>query len=200
MPSNILYHKILPMGEFRTFDSKPDLEVARTTQIHSKNLAVYKGQKLDKEEADGIFFKRAALKTKKTAVAVTTADCMPILFIGDESGVFLHAGWKGLSQGILKNPLIKDASPKYCLIGPSISLEAFEVQKDFYEHFPEKEFFHKIKGKTHFDLKAKARRDILDEFPEIQLEIAPECTLRQREYHSYRRDKTKERNWNIFSL
>lgn len=200
MSDKPLYHKILPMGEFATFSERPPIDLIKTTQIHSKELAVYRGRSLDEKKADGIFFKCATLRTKKTAVAVTTADCMPILFVGNEKGVFLHAGWRGLAEGILKNPLIKEADPRYCLIGPSISVEAFEVQEDFRRHFDQEEFFQEIDGKLHFDLQGKAAQEISRGFPGIQLEMAGECALKDKKYHSFRRNKTAERNWNIFSL
>lgn len=200
MENKVVYHKVLPVGEFKTWSSRPGFPVVRTRQIHSKDLLVYTGESLEETEADGVVFKFATLQTKKTAVAVTTADCMPALFLGKEKGAFLHAGWRGLAKGILVHPMIKEIDPYFCFIGPSICADSFEVQEDFYQYFPAKNFYREDGGRLTFDLKAKAREEILGAFPEIQLEIADACTLRDLNFHSHRANGTKERNWNIFSL
>lgn len=196
-----LYHKILPLGEFKVFSGPPQADqdrLVRTKQIHSKELANYQGKPLDETEADGIVFNYGDIK--KRLVAVVTADCLPILFLGKEKGAFLHAGWKGLAADILSHPLLRDIQPTYALIGPGIELESFEVSEDFRGNFSEQEFFHHIDGRLCFDLRAKAAKDIYMAHPEIKLEICREDTFALRKYHSYRRDKTSERNWNIFSL
>lgn len=200
MKPKIVYHKILPKGEFTVQSARPGLNLVRTKQVHSSGLAEYKGEPIENTEVDGIVFKYATLETEGAAVAVTTADCMPVLFLGKEKGAFLHAGWRGLAGGILTNPLIKEIEPHYAFIGPSIELESFAVQKDFKMNFPEEEFFHKFDGRLCFDLQAKAARDILLAYPGIQLEISGEDTFKNAKYRSWRRDKTDQRNWNIFSL
>lgn len=200
MSDKILYHKILPAGQFAVHSARPELELARSKQTHSTGIAEYNGESLEDVEVDGILFKYDTLKANKAAVAVTTADCMPVLFLGKDSGVFLHAGWRGLAGGILTNPLIKTCDPFYAFIGPSIELESFEVQKDFRQFFPQEEFFHEIGSKTFFDLHAKAAHDIYLAYPGIRLEMSGRCTYKFPKFHSWRRDRTKERNWNIFSL
>ncbi|MCO4755982.1 MAG: polyphenol oxidase family protein [Bacteriovoracaceae bacterium] len=200
MQNKPIYHKILPRGEFFTYAQRPDLDLVRTHQIHSTAISPYKGSDLSNVESDGVLFKFSTLMTKKVSIAITTADCMPVLFLGEHEGVFLHAGWRGLADGILLNKHIKSIAPHYCMIGPSIRLESFEVQEQFREHFKENEFFHDINGSLHFDLIAKATKDIVLNYPQIQLEVADHCTFIDSKFHSYRRDKTKQRNWNIFTL
>ena len=125
---------------------------------------------------------------------------MPILFLGDEELIFLHAGWKGLAHHILQNPHIQEIRPYYCFIGPSIHKEAFEVSEDFQDNFPTSPHFFKTQSGFHFDLQNEAKDQIMELFPLIEFEISHECTLSVTKYNSYRRDKTPKRNWNIFSL
>lgn len=195
-----LYEKILPTGRFRTFSQKPDLKLIQTKQVHSTELALYQGERLEEVEVDGIVFSYEQIKSQRIAIAVKTADCMPIVFLGEKKAVFLHAGWRGLANGILSNPMIKEIQPHSCFIGPSICLESFEVQSDFKSYFSEDEFYRNINGKTYFDLHGKAAKDIHLLYPGINLEISSDCTLKQEKFHSYRRNKTKQRNWNIFTL
>jgi YfiH family protein len=76
-------------------------------------------------------------------LAIMIADCLPVL-IADEQGRALgvaHAGWRGLSGGVLENTL--DALRRKCpqardwlaWIGPGIGASAFEVGEDVVQAF-----------------------------------------------------------------
>lgn len=69
-------------------------------------------------------------------IGVSTADCVPILIIDEKQKAIaaIHAGWRGTVQKIVLNVLQQMHSqygtlPQNCraIIGPSISVEAFEV-------------------------------------------------------------------------
>lgn len=49
------------------------------------------------EEADG-----QATATRGLAALVLTADCLPVALIGEQAVAMLHAGWRGLAQGVLE--------------------------------------------------------------------------------------------------
>ena len=73
------------------------------------------------------------------ACCVMTADCLPV-FLWSLSGqrvAVIHAGWRGLAQGILINALrfFDRESAIYAGIGPAISLSSFEVGQDVREAF-----------------------------------------------------------------
>ncbi|HBQ18711.1 MAG TPA: peptidoglycan editing factor PgeF [Myxococcales bacterium] len=64
------------------------------------------------------------------AVAVRTADCVPILLADPASGAVaaVHAGWRGVAQNILRVALEElGAADPIAAIGPHIRLDAFEV-------------------------------------------------------------------------
>lgn len=67
--------------------------------------------------------------------AVLTADCLPILLC-DKAGrqvAAIHAGWKGLAQGILTAAVRSfccSAHDVMCYLGPAISSQHFEVGQD----------------------------------------------------------------------
>ena len=78
-------------------------------------------------------------------LAILTADCMPVLFSsknGDVVGA-AHAGWRGLSGGVLENTiremrhLSPDLLPKDIVVwmGPAIGPTAFEVGEDVLQAF-----------------------------------------------------------------
>ncbi|MBA2404470.1 MAG: polyphenol oxidase family protein [Bdellovibrionales bacterium] len=146
-------------------------------------------------EADGMV---ASLAELNEPMAIKTADCLPIVIEGEKGVVFLHAGWRGLADGILRRPEIAVIAPQRVFIGPSIHVCCFEVTPDFKDNFKNSTFFRVLDGKLHFDLQQEARHLLREEFPNLLVSIAPICTCCHKDFHSYRRDKTKNRNWNIY--
>ncbi len=81
---------------------------------------------------DGINADAIITTNIKQPLVIMTADCLPILLTntaGTEVAA-IHAGWLGLSQGIIKNTVNKMLSKEQDLIvwlGPCISQKYFEV-------------------------------------------------------------------------
>ncbi len=80
-----------------------------------------------------------SFKTNQIAV-VLTGDCLPILLC-DRKGsrvAAIHAGWRGLAQGIIKATVDRlDCDPKELLVwlGPAIGPQVYEVGQDFKDAF-----------------------------------------------------------------
>lgn len=86
----------------------------------------------------------ASYTTENNRVCVVlTADCLPIL-ICNKAGTevaAIHAGWRGLVNGIIENTIAQlKSSPEDLLVwfGPAIGPEKFEVGHDVYQAFTEK--------------------------------------------------------------
>ncbi len=95
-------------------------------QVHS-NISV----KLPSDEQDA----DASYSFNKGIVcSVRTADCMPLLMTDDEGSFVsaIHAGWRGLSSGIIENTVKKiNAKGNFIVwIGPHISQKYFEVSAE----------------------------------------------------------------------
>jgi len=77
---------------------------------------------------------------KNTVCAVLTADCLPLL-VTDVSGsrvAAIHAGWRGLRDGIIEKTLEKlncSGDKLLVWIGPAISCEVFEVDDAVRDEF-----------------------------------------------------------------
>jgi YfiH family protein len=75
------------------------------------------------------------------ALAVVTADCVPILLADDENKVIasVHAGWRGARADIIKEAVTKmkglGAKNIIAFIGPCIRQESYEVDSNFYQDF-----------------------------------------------------------------
>ncbi|MBQ8655617.1 MAG: peptidoglycan editing factor PgeF [Prevotella sp.] len=95
----------------------------------------------------------------QVCVGVSTADCIPVLlFDADRRAVCaVHAGWRGTVQRIVRRAVeAMQATYSTCpaslraVIGPGISLDAFEVGEEVYEAF----------SAAGFDMQRIARRPL----------------------------------------
>lgn len=188
----VLYSKTLGQGRFETWTTKPEMNFHHVTQVHGVEIVSLETLP---SEADGMMVSWAELNWP---MAIKTADCMPIVIEGEKGVIFLHAGWKGLADGILKRPEVALISPRQVFIGPSIQVCCFEVSPDFKENFKMSPFFKASGDKLFFDLQQEARRLLKVEFPNLLVGVAPDCTCCNNNFHSHRRDKTKNRNWNLY--
>ena len=77
-------------------------------------------------------------------IGVSTADCIPLLLYDRERGVIaaIHAGWRGTVARIVEKCIAEMHTAHGCnakninaIIGPGISLNAFEVGNEVYEEF-----------------------------------------------------------------
>ncbi len=82
-------------------------------------------------------------------VCISTADCIPILLYDETTGVIsaVHAGWRGTVARIVEENIKVlqatygiDPQNLHAIIGPGISLEAFEVGDEVYEAFKDANF------------------------------------------------------------
>jgi YfiH family protein len=109
-------------------------------QVHSDIVTLLDESNIEETKhikADGIFTQSSM------PVAIQTADCLPVLFAARRTNAIaaVHAGWRGLHQGIL--PRTIDAFVKAGIrpselviaIGPAIGPCCFEVNKDVAEQF-----------------------------------------------------------------
>ena len=86
-------------------------------------------------EADAV-----VTRSPEVVLAIQTADCLPVLFAAQDGCEIAaaHAGWRGLSAGVLENALAAmAASPSHVLawLGPAIAAESYEVGDEVREAF-----------------------------------------------------------------
>jgi len=194
----VIFEKVLPHGSFRTYSEKPNINnIVELEQSHSSIVSTFKSNQ-DKFKADGIQFNLVDIKDYN--FAIKTADCIPILFIGEKQAAFIHAGWRGIENRISFNPKVQSIKAHTIFLGPSIQKQAFQVTSDFREYFPSSNFFLDVENKLFFDLQAEITSQLKVEYPSAKIYDSAECTYQEKKYNSYRRNKTNKRNWNIFSI
>lgn len=187
-----------PYGLFETWVGERDIESSNwleLQQVHGKDLIDLSKAytPFHSQEADGFI---APLPLQHTLL-IKTADCLPILLTGKTGIAFIHAGWRGLHQNILDNPLIHALSPTKIYVGPHIGATSYEVSEDFTENFPNSDNFIRIDDKLKWSLIDECLAQVRKLYPRIEVEISPLCTFKTSELCSYRRDKTNQRNWNL---
>ena len=83
------------------------------------------------------------------ALAVLTADCVPILLADDEAGIVasVHAGWRGARDNIMSKAVEQmqalGAENITAIIGPCIRQHSYEVDEVFYANFIEEDLAYK---------------------------------------------------------
>lgn len=86
------------------------------------------------------------------ALAVLTADCVPILLADEENRVIasVHAGWRGARADIINESILKmqemgaKLSNINAIIGPCIRQKKYEIDNDFYFNFMQESEAYKI--------------------------------------------------------
>jgi polyphenol oxidase len=136
-------------------------------------------------------------------LGIFTADCVPIFLSAPSQGVvgLLHAGWRGVRGKILSKAVQImrrrwRCSPKDIEIwaGPSIGPCCFEVRWDVAARFP---FSRTRKGSRWI---VDLQKELFEQARQLgiqKIRRVPICTQHTRTHHSYRRDKTEERQISI---
>jgi YfiH family protein len=184
---NLLYKAL-------NIDSK---DVVLPGQIHSATVRI-----ISKPEA--VPNTDALVSSEKGLyLGILTADCLPVFLYNQKQGTIaaIHAGWRGAVHNIViksvKSMLSQpDANPAdlYCVIGPGLQHECFEVRSDVYDLIPD-EFLnqHPDPNKRFLDLSGFIRYQMFSmKIPEQQIFASKDCTkCNSSDYYSHRRDGAK---------
>lgn len=103
-------------------------------------------------DADG-----QATAERDLALLVLTADCLPVAVIGERAVAMLHAGWRGLADGILEEGVealreLGDDGELHAAIGPGAGGCCYEVGPEVHAALG-----HSAEAPARIDLKAIAR-------------------------------------------
>ena len=190
---NKIFEKEFENGYFQIFNDKPTIKnIVEVDQIHGDQIST----STNLTTADGIML--TSIELSSHTLALKTADCLPILYIGPKHVALIHAGWRGLQLGIHIQKKLQQEKFESIFIGPSISAENFEVTEEFRDHFPESSCFSTQSGKLTFNLQEYALIQLRECFPLAIIEASNICTFDDLNFNSYRRNSTMKRNWNIF--
>ena len=182
--------------DFRlSFETSRPKNILELNQTHSKVICQIEEIGNSSIGEDGVIF--SCDNTKK--VAIKTADCAPLCFIGEGKVAMIHAGWRGIQQEIHLDRKIVKIKPHTIITGPSICDDCFQVTSEFKEEFPSHQNYFLQKNKNlFFKIKSLMKDQLELKYPHSEIMVSNECTLCRPNFHSYRRDKTTLRNYTIF--
>lgn len=136
------------------------------------------------------------------ALKIRSADCLPI-FIYDHKKcqiMAVHAGWKGLSSGVIKKSISvlnghgSRTEDLFIAIGPHIRKCCYSVPTERIEYFSGQlpvnlDFSEKRGGKYFLDLCAIAVFQLTEEdIRKENIDIVPDCTCCSDQFFSFYRD------------
>jgi polyphenol oxidase len=143
-------------------------------------------------------------RTPRVVCAIQVADCMPVVLTTRSADVIgaAHAGWRGLSQGVLESTLKAMQSPPAEVIawlGPAIGPRVYEIGAEVRDAFlaadaqAQSAFSATRPGHWLVDLYAIAKQR-LARAGVSRIFGGGFCTYSERErFFSFRRDRTQER-------
>ena len=155
----------------------------------------------DHERALGVKGDALITASKQKVIAITVADCLPLLLI-DESGIIglLHLGWRGIEQGLLEKAIQvirkESVQPLSAVLGPCINVCCYEFGRNEMDILVEK-YGKKIIGRTlmgalSLDIKACVKKILKSYEVGIEYEDAS-CTNCDPRHWSFRADGTDKR-------
>jgi YfiH family protein len=187
-----------------------DKDVLRNREIFVKSMAlpsepiwlnqVHKAQVVCLPKEVNRVADAAITKHKNVVCAILTADCLPILVCNQQGTevAAIHAGWRGLAQGVIENTIAAfAAAPNELLawLGPAISAKNYEVGNEVFTTFVQRNSLHQKAfalaqrpGYYQADLYLLARQ-ILTSLGVLKIYGGDFCTYAQTDlFYSHRRD------------
>ncbi|BBY60494.1 peptidoglycan editing factor PgeF [Mycolicibacterium sarraceniae] len=172
----------------------PEDHVIWMNQTHSSDVALVDGPRADAvDDTDAL-----VTTTPRLALAVVTADCVPVLMADARAGVVaaVHAGRVGAADGIvlrtLETMLAKGARAAdiSVLLGPAVSGANYEVPAqmatDVDARLPGSRTT-TAKGTPGLDLRAGIARQLSGAGVKA-IDVDPRCTVADKKLFSHRRD------------
>jgi len=185
----LLLHSFLPSAS----------EIQWLDQVHGNKVVVIDQVSASPIEADAVITRES-----KLALAIMTADCLPILLSNSDGTEIaaIHAGWRSLAGNIIENTvnkMLSDNDSIHAWLGPCISQSHFEVGTEV------KNTFEQLNSKFSLAFQANKNDKWLADLQHIammmlkglgiaSIEVDVGCTFSQnRQYYSYRRENVTGR-------
>jgi YfiH family protein len=174
--------------------------VATAGQVHGTGIAVARAPGLH-PESDCLVSSERDL-----ALAVSAADCLPLIYCAGDAVAVAHSGWRGTAAGMPHAALHAvlalagaAASAARVFLGPCIGCCCYRIQADVADRFPDAVVARR-EGGLFLDLAAAARRQLEQAgVPRGAILDPPACTSCESVWcFSHRRDRgLTGRHWGI---
>jgi purine-nucleoside/S-methyl-5'-thioadenosine phosphorylase / adenosine deaminase len=159
----------------------PPGHLALARQVHGTAvLEVAPGQSGVLGEADVL-----VVRDHGPVAGILTADCAPVVVVGQEGAAIAHAGWKGLLAGAIEAAVATVAPIVAAWVGPCIHACCYEVGPEVIAAFRGAGL--PVAAPSRVD-PAQASAFVLRRAGVDSVAVSDVCTFCNRDYFSYRRD------------
>jgi polyphenol oxidase len=150
--------------------------IAQSHQVHETRVRVIAGEAdLAAERSD---YDGQATTLPDVAVAVRVADCLPIALVAPEAVAVVHAGWRGLADGVIEEGVrtlhALGASEIRAAIGPGAGVCCYEAGDEVHSAFSHLGVH--VRHGANADLKAVART-LLEQWGVSEVHDVGICTI-----------------------
>lgn len=167
-------------------------------QIHGDTVVLVEKREITEPTCDSLI-----TTTKKLAVAVLIADCIPLLLKSDLVVAAVHVGRRGLMNGIARKTIsaMRDLGAEviHSYIGPHICGNCYEVSSEIFNEviaaYPSADSSD-TSGRTTLDIAAGLKEDLKDT---VLLDLSS-CVLEDTNTYSYRRERVTGRQAGVIWL
>lgn len=169
----------------------PNFTFFELNQVHGADIISVK-EPIPPSPGDGLITTQ-----KKFALAIQTADCLPVLITDGTQVAALHAGWRGIEKRIVMRALENFEKRVRIYIGPHIHKSSYEIDQEVAQLLEKATIskntyvtFQNQRKKYYADLAAIVKKQAddtpisLDHFEELKID-----TMRDQNYASFRRDR-----------
>lgn len=165
-------------------------------QSHSSELIDVRGETpasfgtlMDSRQADAIVAQRR--EPCSLAFGITTADCVPLIVRSGSYFALIHAGWRGLANGIIDKVLDSMPTPDEVVIFPAAGSGMYEVGAEVVEAIGKSAVCRQQRSggaQYWLDTASTAAGQVRSVCPTASISQARICTIEDMRFHSFRRD------------
>jgi YfiH family protein len=168
------------------------------SQVHGNEVIRVNSDTNSQSECDALI-----TTDKSVGLAVLSADCLPILVSSQIAVAAIHAGRKGIVNGIIPKTIGQmaalGATNFEAIIGPAICGDCYEVDSTMYtELTSEYPALASKDGRTNLDLISGALSQL--QSSGVAAEFVHICTKESTDFYSYRRLQNTGRQAGVISL
>ena len=155
-------------------------ELALARQVHgAAAIEVGPGETGVVGEADVLFTRSGGV-----VIGILTADCAPVIVVGEDGIAVAHAGWRGVVEGAVDRGVDVVGRPRAAWIGPAIHSCCYQVGPEVVAAFEARGL--PVAGRDRVD-PARAAAHVLARAG-VETVVSDHCTHHMDRYFSYRRD------------
>lgn len=161
----------------------------RASAVLERALAQSGGSMCRFREGDALL--APTVSQQAVAFGVMSADCVPVIVRGEDGWALIHAGWRGLANGVIREAVGKLRAPVEAAVFPCAGGDAYEVGQEVVSAIGTTAVCREQTGRDGrflLDAAATAVNQLRAISPTLKVASSGLCTITDTRFHSYRRD------------